>query len=176
MSSKLVSRYSLAFSLFRPHVIAALVGTALCPSTPPPAGHGAVADGGAAAAADDGVAAAAAAAVATAAASPPPTHALRFAEFKEALARVALYAAEQPGSSTYFPLSFEAKLRAFLAAPLRVETRRRGANVAPTARKPTHTQTHTRKRKRKRKSTRARTHTHTHTHARTHGAPCAVLM
>ena len=83
----------------------------LRPSTPPQAGRGAVADGEVAAAADDGATTAAAAA----AASPPPTHALRFAEFKEALARVALYAAEQPGSSTYFPLSFEAKLRAFLA-------------------------------------------------------------
>ena len=83
----------------------------LRPSTPPQAGRGAVADGEVAAAADDGATTAAAAA----AASPPPTDALGFAEFKEALARVALYAAEQPGSSTYFPLSFEAKLRAFLA-------------------------------------------------------------
>ena len=70
-----------------------------------------MADGEVAAAADDGATTAAAAT----AASPPPTDALGFAEFKEALARVALYAAEQPGSSTYFPLSFEAKLRAFLA-------------------------------------------------------------
>ena len=50
--------------------------------------------------------------------SPPPTDVLRFAGFKEALARMALYAAEQPGSSSYFPLSFEAKLRSFLAVLL----------------------------------------------------------
>ena len=112
-----MSGYSLACSLSRPHVIAALVSTTLCPCTPPQTGRGAMADDGAVAAADDGAAAAAAAA----AASPPPTDALRFAEFKEALARVALYAAEQPGSSTYFPLSFEAKLRAFLAVLLFVE-------------------------------------------------------
>ena len=126
------------WGLSRPHVIAALVGTTLCPSSPPQAAEpGAVLAGGAEEAALTLVPtphpnprphphpkpkpipnpnkAASSMAPST---SPPPTDVLRFAGFKEALARMALYAAEQPGSSSYFPLSFEAKLRSFLAVLL----------------------------------------------------------